>query len=163
MTFTSHSHIGMEFDESGKRIVRSATIGNVVFVFGSNEAGRHGLGAAKLAREKYGAVYGVGVGFRGNSYAIPTKDGQLKILPLNTVKKYVEDFIRFACQHPELIFNVTEIGCGLARPKHQTREQRVADIAPMFANAIGLPNVYLPKIFGGTRTINNDYNGEEVV
>ena len=136
---------------------------NVIFVFGSNEAGRHGLGAAKLAREKYGAVYGVGVGFRGNSYAIPTKDGQLKILPLYIVRRYVEDFIRFTCQHPELIFNVTEIGCGLARPKHQTREQRVADIAPMFANAIGLPNVYLPKIFGGTRTINNDYNGEEVI
>ena len=124
MTFYSQSHSGMEFDESGKRIVRSATIGNVVFVFGSNEAGRHGLGAAKLAREKFGAVYGVGVGFRGNSYAIPTKDSELRILPLWKVQLYVHDFLDFVVKHPELRFNVTAIGCGLARPKWQTREER---------------------------------------
>ena len=165
MTFYSQSHSGMEFDESGKRIVRSATIGNVVFVFGSNEAGRHGLGAAKLAREKFGAVYGVGVGLRGNSYAIPTKDAELRILPLERIAQYVDDFIEFAKSNPELQFNVTEVGCGLARPKHQTREQRVADIRGLFVGALPLGNVFLPKAFGGTRTLgldNMDRHGEEV-
>ena len=131
-------------------------------MFGSNEAGRHGLGAALEAVQKHGAIYGQGVGLQGNSYGIPTKDGQLNLLPLWSVKKYVEDFIRFAVQHPELTFSVTEIGCGLARPKWQSRAERVADIAPLFANALGLSNVYLPKVFGGTRTINTDHNGEEI-
>jgi len=163
MTFYSQSHSGMEFDESGKRIVRSATIGNVVFVFGSNEAGRHGLGAAKLAREKFGAVYGVGVGFRGNSYAIPTKDSELRILPLWKVQLYVHDFLDFVVKHPELRFNVTAIGCGLARPKWQTREERVADMRKLFVELLPFANVFLPIEFGGTRTLSSDNNGEEVV
>jgi|TARA_B100001245_G_C22894509_1_gene431637 hypothetical protein len=131
-------------------------------VFGSNEAGRHGLGAALEAVNSHGARYGQGVGLQGYSYAIPTKDGQLKILPLDSVRKYVEEFIIFATEHPELTFNVTAIGCGLARPKWQTRKERIADISSMFSKCVLLPNVNLPKEFGGTRSINVDHNGEEI-
>jgi hypothetical protein len=53
-----------------------------VFVFGSNLAGRHGKGAALWARQHRGAIYGQGVGRQGNAYAIPIKDGQLRVLPL---------------------------------------------------------------------------------
>lgn len=45
-----------------------------IFVFGSNPEGRHGAGSAKVARERFGAVYGVGEGLTGNAYALPTKD-----------------------------------------------------------------------------------------
>lgn len=51
---------------------------NVVFVFGSNPEGRHGAGAAKVARLSFGAVYGQGEGLQGNSYALPTKDLRVK-------------------------------------------------------------------------------------
>lgn len=85
-----------------------------IFVFGSNLAGRHGKGAALEARLKHGAVYGVGVGRTGNAYAIPTKDGRLSILPLSDIKVFVLAFIGYAQHHPELTFNVTRIGCGLA-------------------------------------------------
>ena len=47
---------------------------NTVFVFGSNPEGRHGAGAALVARYKFGAKYGQGEGLQGNAYAIPTKD-----------------------------------------------------------------------------------------
>lgn len=47
---------------------------DVIFVFGSNPEGRHGAGAAKVARIQFGAVYGKGEGLQGHSYAIPTKD-----------------------------------------------------------------------------------------
>jgi hypothetical protein len=47
---------------------------NTIFVFGSNPEGRHGAGAAKIAKEQFGAIYGQGEGIQGNSYAIPTKD-----------------------------------------------------------------------------------------
>jgi hypothetical protein len=87
---------------------------NEIFVFGSNESGRHGKGAAKTAILKFGAVYGKGYGLQGQSFAIPTKDRWLKILPICEISKYVDDFIAFAKQHPELKFFVTKIGCGLA-------------------------------------------------
>lgn len=47
---------------------------DVIFVFGSNPEGRHGAGAAKVARERFGAIYGQGEGLQGNAYAVPTKD-----------------------------------------------------------------------------------------
>lgn len=51
---------------------------DTIFVFGSNPEGRHGAGAAKTAREKFGAIYGQGEGLQGNAYALPTKDLRVK-------------------------------------------------------------------------------------
>ncbi len=47
---------------------------NEVFVFGSNPEGRHGAGAAKVARAEFGAKYGQGRGLQGNSYGLVTKN-----------------------------------------------------------------------------------------
>ena len=115
----------------------------IIFVFGSNLAGRHGAGSAKYAVQNHGAIYGQGVGLQGNSYALPTKDEHIKTLPLERIEEYVKDFIRFACEHTEYTFNVTKIGCGLARIPVPTMKR-------MFLNALGLSNVNLPKEFGGT-------------
>ena len=86
----------------------------VIFVFGSNLAGRHGKGAALHAARTYGAVYGVGEGLTGNAYAIPTKGKQLQILPLADIHKSVDEFLRFAVSRPDLLFMLTPVGCGLA-------------------------------------------------
>jgi hypothetical protein len=99
-----------------------------IFVFGSNLAGRHGRGAALTAFRQHGAVYGKGHGLHGNSYAIPTKDEHIQTLPLNRIRKYVEQFIRFASLNPDMTFKVTAIGTGLAGYAEQ-------DIAPMFVGA----------------------------
>jgi len=96
-----------------------------VFVFGSNLAGIHGAGAAKTALQKYGAVMGVGVGHRGNSYAIPTKDSRLQILSIDEIRSRVDEFKEFARVSPNLRFRVTRIGCGLAGYSD-------ADISPLF-------------------------------
>ena len=106
-----------------------------VFVFGSNLAGMHGGGAAYVAFKKFGAVMGCGVGLRGQSYAIPTMQGGVE-----TIKPYVDEFITFASAHPELFFYVTRIGCGIAGFRDK-------EIAPLFAKAVGLENVCLPKSF----------------
>jgi len=113
-------------------------IHNEIFVFGSNLAGRHGKGAALYAYNNHGAKLGSGVGLQGSSYAIPTKDEYLKVLPLKEIQKYVAGFLRFAKLHKEYIFKVTAIGCGLAGYKPE-------DIAPMFKKC--LDNVNLPKEF----------------
>ena len=86
----------------------------IIFVFGSNLAGRHGKGAAKFAREKYGAVYGVGEGITGNAYAIPTKDEHLDVLPFSQVDEGICRFLKYAKAHPECLFLLTPIGTGLA-------------------------------------------------
>lgn len=108
---------------------------NEIFVFGSNLAGAHGGGAARLAYRKFGAVWGEGVGLHGRTYAIPTMQGGVK-----TIKPYVDEFIRFAIERPWLTFLVTRIGCGIAG--FQDR-----DIAPLFKAAINVENIILPKGF----------------
>ncbi len=85
-----------------------------IFVFGSNLAGRHGKGAALFAVKKYGAIYGQGIGRQGNSYAIPTKDANLEVLPLEYIKHYIGEFITYAWNTPEDTFMLTPIGTGLA-------------------------------------------------
>lgn len=101
----------------------------IIFVFGSNLAGRHGKGAALDAVRLYGAIYGMPVGRQGQSYAIPTKDKQLNPLPIHKIKGYVDSFLEYARQHPELVFSVTRIGCGLAGYKNE-------DIAPLFKDRL---------------------------
>lgn len=108
---------------------------NEIFVFGSNLAGAHGGGAARLAYERFGAIWGQGVGLQGQSYAIPTMQGGVE-----TIKPYVDEFIRFAKEHLELKFLVTKIGCGIAGFK-------VDEIAPLFKDAIEVKNVILPEDF----------------
>ena len=108
----------------------------MIFVFGSNLAGRHGKGAALCARNSHGAEYGVGVGRTGNAYAIPTKDERIRTLPLERIAPYISDFLTYARANPNLKFEVTRIGCGLAGYTD-------AQIAPMFA---GTPeNCQLPE------------------
>ena len=106
-----------------------------VVVFGSNLDGMHGGGAAFVAWKKFGAVMGCGVGYRGQSYAIPTMQGGVE-----TIKPYVDGFIAFAKEHPELFFYVTRIGCGIAGFRDK-------EIAPLFREALGLENVCLPESF----------------
>lgn len=106
-----------------------------IFVLGSNLAGVHGGGAARIALEKFGAVPGQGVGLQGRSYAIPTMQGGVE-----TVRPYVEEFVDFARRHQELTFLVTRIGCGIAGFRDE-------EIAPLFADALKMPNVVLPETF----------------
>jgi len=112
-----------------KRIMEET---KMVFVFGSNEKGIHGGGAARVAREKYGAVLGQGVGMQGNSYAIPTCALPTGMdnheIALEKVEFYVNQFIAYAVMHPEREFQVTQVGCGLAGWK-------AGEIAPLFTNA----------------------------
>lgn len=101
----------------------------MIFVFGSNESGIHGAGAARTAVEKHNAIYGVSFGKTGNSFAIPTKDKNIhRTLPLWLIAIYVDAFVGYAKGHPELQFQVTRIGCGLAGLRDE-------DIAPMFHDA----------------------------
>ena len=98
---------------------------NDIFVFGSNLAGIHGAGAAKVARDHFGAPWGAGYGLMGRAFAIPTKDEKVETLPLDVIAKYVHVFALFTRMFPERSFFVTRVGCGLAGYSD-------SQIAPMF-------------------------------
>ena len=108
---------------------------NEIFVFGSNLRGMHGGGAARIAYQHFGAIYGQGVGLQGQSYAIPTMQGGTE-----TIRPYVDEFIQFAKHHPEMTFLVTRIGCGIAGFDAE-------DIAPLFVDALDVENIHLPQDF----------------
>ena len=106
---------------------------NEIFVFGSNLKGMHGGGAAYIAYRKFGAIMGQGVGLQGQSYGIPTMQGGVE-----TIRPYVDEFIEFAKEHPELTFLVTRIGCGIAGFTDN-------EISPLFEKAHEVDNIVLPK------------------
>ena len=113
----------------------SALAENEIFVFGSNLAGAHAGGAARVAHVRFGAVWGQGVGLQGQSYAIPTMQGGVE-----TIKPYVDEFVSFAAEHKEYKFLVTRIGCGIAGFTPD-------EVAPLFVSALDLENVILPQDF----------------
>ncbi|MBD5207961.1 MAG: hypothetical protein HDS79_06810 [Bacteroidales bacterium] len=106
-----------------------------IFVFGSNLAGHHAGGAARVARQRFGAIEGQGVGIQGQSYAIPTMQGGVE-----TIKPYVDEFVDLAREWDQNTFYVTRIGCGIAGFKDE-------EIAPLFDEAYDLYNVRLPESF----------------
>lgn len=99
-----------------------------IFVFGSNEMGIHGTGAAKVARQVFGAKTGTGRGRTGNAYAIPTKGKNLLGIPVHEVKREVEHFLKYARATPNLTFFITRVGCGTAGNSD-------FEIAPFFIDA----------------------------
>ena len=108
-----------------------------IFVFGSNELGLHGGGAAAVAVKKFGAMWGEGEGLHGQSYAIPTMSG------LDDLKAAVGRFLFFAATNRDLTFFVTKIGTGIAG-------HPVESIAPLFADCS--PNVIIPAEFAPATT-----------
>jgi hypothetical protein len=122
---------------------KNFAIGTNCMVFGSNTQGRHGKGAALYARQHHGAVYGVAEGRTGNAYAIITKELRRGYPPvtLDEVRVGVERFLVYAREHPELEFQVTRIGCGLAGFREE-------DIKGLFADAP--TNCQLPEGWRGT-------------
>lgn len=109
---------------------------NEIFVFGSNAGGAHGGGAARIAHDRFGAVWGEGHGLHGQSYAIDTMTDE------PTMAAEISTFLEFAIAHPELTFLVTEIGCGIG-------PYQPSDVAPYFASVVanGMSNVALPESF----------------
>ena len=113
---------------------------NQIFVFGSNECGIHGGGAARLAYDRFGAELGIGWGMSGQSFALPTKDWNIGTLEISDIEFYVNRFEHFVKLHTDLEFIITRVGCGLAGYDAE-------DIAPLFKNFIDIDNVYLPEQF----------------
>ena len=92
-----------------------------VFVFGSNARGTHGGGAARVAFDRFGAVWGEGEGHFGQSYALPTMGG------MDEIRDSARKFRAFAAEHADLTFLLTKVACGIAGYDE-------AEIAPLFAD-----------------------------
>ena len=111
---------------------------NTIFVFGSNLAGQHDNGAARIAAQYFAAVKGVGRGWAGQSFAIPTLNEHLQQMPLSQIAHYVNDFKIYAQNHQKMKYFLTALGCGIAGYK-------VSEIAPLFKGIHS--NVIFPESF----------------
>ena len=111
---------------------------DTVFVFGSNLAGIHDSGAARVAAQHFAAVKGVGRGWAGQTFAIPTLNEHLQQMPLSQIEHYVDDFKIYAKNHPKMKYFLTALGCGIAGYK-------VSEIAPLFKGIHS--NVIFPESF----------------
>lgn len=121
---------------------------NEVFVFGSNMNGNHAGGAAFVAQERFGAEWGCPEGLRGQSYAIPTLNRNMEKVTRSQLTRSLATFITFCENHPEKVFYLTKIGCGIAG-------WSIYEVAAIFFDALEhvaemgmLPlNLILPKEF----------------
>lgn len=111
-----------------------------VFVFGSNDLGEHIGGAAKVAHEKFGAIYGQACGLQGQSYGIRTVQfGDFEV-NLDTIRQEIIELVTFAELNTDKTFYVTKIGTGIG-------PYSINDIASLFDNMILPPNLILPIEF----------------
>lgn len=127
----------MTYQYHNENIIKSLDA-NTIFVFGSNLAGTHQGGAAKIALQHFGAVKGAGRGWAGQSYAIPTMNEHLQQMPLSQIEHYIDDFKIYTKNHPQNTYFITAVGCGVAGYK-------VEEIAPMFKGIS--KNVIFPASF----------------
>lgn len=131
MMWTDHDELAER-----ERVSLAMRAPNAVFVFGSNEAGIHGGGAAAHAHGHFGAVWGIGYGLQSRSFAWPTKSFAIETLPLERIAQYAWAFCALASARTDLQFIVTRVGCGLAG---LTDEQMVSTLPVVVP-----PNVQLP-------------------
>ena len=108
---------------------------NIVFVYGSNKAGKHGAGAALFATMHFGAKQGH-TGLIGNSYGLSTKDESLKPLPLEKIETKITFLISLAKAQPDKLFILTPVGCGLAGYKRRDIWKMLQDNGPLPLNLV---------------------------
>ena len=110
---------------------------NQIFVFGSNTQGKHGKGAALLARNKFGAIYGQAEGPQGQSYAIITKDLTKSVHPSRTKEQIIQQIhglYEYARNNPDKEFLVAYSGTGTNLNAYSNKE-----MAGMFSSEV-IPN-----------------------
>lgn len=109
---------------------------NEIFVFGSNLAGKHLGGAAKQAKEMFGASDGVGEGLTGKCYAFPTLDSRFK--KVTKRKLMISIFKLYICclEFPKRKFLLTKVGCGIAGFK----EDKIKSIFKNYPENLILPS-----------------------
>lgn len=138
---------------------------DTIFVFGSNPEGRHGAGAAKVAREVFGAKYGVGEGLTGNSYALPTKDLRVKenrglrSIPRETIVESIQKLYETARRMPNKKFKVAYRNTNTASLNGYTGLEMI----DMFKDAGPIPsNIIFSKEWIDTGKIGEDdfYKGD---
>lgn len=115
---------------------------NQIFVFGSNTEGRHGAGAAKQARNKFGAIYGQAHGLQGRSWGFVTtelRSGKPEVGAITFLNER-DSLYTYAEQNPGIQFLVTEIGTGLAGKSFKA-------VAELMCKLSIPSNVFLPLSF----------------
>jgi len=147
----------VEREYTPEKVTKSNLPDNGFFVFGSNDRGVHGLGAAKDAVKNFGAVKGQATGKQGQAFAVRTKmyqNGKLtKYNDLTEDNKKVMDRMTVedlnalrmeAIDNPDNKYYVTVIGTKLAGRS----VEQMKDFFSRMNSKVGIPdNIILPEEF----------------
>jgi hypothetical protein len=124
---------------------------NQIFIFGSNTQGRHSLGAALTAKERFGAKYGQSKGLQGQSYAIITKDLTKYVHPSISKEKIIEqieELYQFAQNNKDKEFLVAyKVGKNLNSYSSQ-------EMADMFSSKNIPENIVFEETFSKLLNMN---------
>lgn len=123
--------------------VSNIDITQIIYCFGSNQRGIHGKGSALTAATFFGAKKGQGEGISERSYAIPTKDQNLKSLSLNQIQHHIERFLDTSELFSDMHFFVTKVGCGLAGYEEPQIIKLFDELYPKYERSF-ISNVTLP-------------------
>lgn len=116
--------------------------GDWVWVFASNESGKHAKGTAKVARLHFRAENGVKTGPTGRAYAITTYDKNQRLLPFALIQHEVDSFLDYALTRPAENFYVTRIACT----QGQLPDKAVAELFSRASANCSLPQAWMPFI-----------------
>lgn len=138
---------------------------DTIFVFGSNPEGRHGAGAAKIAKEQFGAKYGVGEGLTGNAYALPTKDLRVKenkalrSIPKEAIINSIKKLYKVALEYPDKQFKIAYRNTDVASLNGYTGLEMIE----MFKEAGSIPsNIVFSKEWIDTGLLTKDNYTKEI-
>ena|ERR1035437_2722166 len=118
---------------------------NQIFVFGANTQGRHGKGAALIAKTKFGAIYGQARGLQGKCFAIVTKDLTKKIHPSVDRDEIIDEIgnlYELASKNTDKEYLVAYNGVGINLSGYSNH-----DMANMFCSFSIPPNVIFEESF----------------
>jgi hypothetical protein len=137
---------------------------NDIFIFGSNEQGVHGAGAARLAARDFAAEQGVGSGLTGRSYAFPTKNNPSRVtrqLSLEQIEQNMAVLLETVKANPDKRFFMSPVGTGLAgyTPKEISTVLRKFEwpnnfyLMPETAKKLDIINTVDPFSYAGSRRL----------
>lgn len=120
---------------------------NQILVVPTNEQGIHGKGLALVAKNIFGLEQGIGWGYSGQCFALPTRKVVrykpkiwLETLTLFEIESYVDKLYELVSNDPNREYVVPLIGCGNAGYEPE-------QVRYMWGRFKSLPNVILPKEF----------------
>ena len=119
--------------------------GDWIWVFASNEAGKHGKGQARIARVNFRAEFGVGRGPTGHAYAIATQDRHLELLPLAAIENSIGGSLGFGADRIGKVYGLSLGLLNVSPEEMLNRKSQAGNLSGLLKNGHGSKNPFFSE------------------